>query len=183
MGAPSSTGRTPSWSHHWCSNQCAALGTHGCSLFHGTDPTMDPLNSTPHFRSCEAPMGAPVHGMDTSMEPWVLQPMFSPCHLWVHPLPLEGHHHGATIGAPTNVRLLAPMGAPSSMGRTQQWTHGSLHLIFHLGRHPWVHLSMGWTSAWSYGFSSPCSALGTHGCTLFHGTDPTMDPLISAPHF
>ena len=101
-------------------------------------------------------MGAPVHGMDTSMEPWVLQPMLGSWHPWVLPLPWDGpnngpidlytpffilggthgctypwdgHQHGAIIGAPTNVRLLAPMGAP------------------------------------------------------IHGTDPTIDPLISAPHF
>ena len=61
-------------------------------------------------------MGAPIHGMDISMEPWVLQPMLGSWHPWVH----------SSMGRTQEVMLipfLAPMGAPSSMGRTQQWTH------------------------------------------------------------
>ena len=82
-------------------------------------------------------MGAPIHGMDTIMEPWVLQPMLGSWHPWVRPLPLEGHHHGATIGAPTNVQPLAPMGAPIQ-GMDISMEPLVLQPILS-SWHPWVH--------------------------------------------
>ena len=59
-------------------------------------------------------MGAPVHGTDPTMDPLVLQPMFGSWDPWVH----------SSMGRTQLVMLipfLAPMGAPSSMGQTQQW--------------------------------------------------------------
>ena len=61
-------------------------------------------------------MGASIHGMDISMKPWVLQSMLGSWDPWVH----------SSMGRTPLVMLipfLAPMGAHSSMGQTQQWTH------------------------------------------------------------
>ena len=175
MGAPSSTGRTPSWSNHWSSNQCAALGTHGCTC--PWDGHQHGAMGAPAHDWPLAPMGAPSSMGRTQLVMLIpfLAPMGAPSSMgwtpsWSHhwcsnqcsafgthgcTYPWDGHQHGA-MGAPAHARLLAPMGAPSSMGQTQQWTHRC---------------------------SNQCLALGTHGCSLFHGMDPTMDPLISTPHF
>ena len=37
-----SMGWTAGWSHHWCSNECLPLGTHGCTLLHWKDTRVDP---------------------------------------------------------------------------------------------------------------------------------------------
>ena len=160
-----SVGWTPARSHHGCSNQCLLLGTHGCTFFHWKDSSVDPS---------------------------VLHPMLSPWDPWVLLLPWDGHQHGATIGAPTSVCSLGPMGASSSIGRTPAWTHWCSTLCSACGTHgctffygkdtrvdPWVLPSMGWTAGWSHHWcSNECLPLGTHGCTLLHWKDTRVDPWV-----
>ena len=52
------------------------------------DPWVHPLPLDGHQ---SGPMGAPGHGMDSSVDPLVLHPVLSSWDPWVHPLPLEGH--------------------------------------------------------------------------------------------
>ena len=112
----------------------------------------------------------------------MLHPVFGPWDPWVHPLPWDGHQHGATIDAPTDVCPLGPMDAPSSIGRTQHGPIGAppcAQLVGPMG----APSSIGRTQHGPMG-APPCSALGTHGCTLFHGMDTSTEPpLLLQPMF